>query len=71
MRHAPDGPVEVPPRVTVFRTIVHYEEKCLGCGTCVRGCPALAIEARPPQADAAPAASATPSPDAATAEMCA
>jgi NAD-dependent dihydropyrimidine dehydrogenase PreA subunit len=71
MRHAPDGPVEVPPRVTVFRTVVHYEEKCLGCGTCVRGCPALAIEARPPQADAAPAASATPSPDAATAEMCA
>jgi ferredoxin len=50
MRHAPDGPIEVPERVTVFRTIVHDDDKCLGCGTCARNCPATAIEARPPTA---------------------
>ena len=50
MRHEPDGPVEVPPRVTVLRTIAYDDEKCLGCGTCARGCPAEAIEARPPKA---------------------
>jgi NAD-dependent dihydropyrimidine dehydrogenase PreA subunit len=61
MRHAPDGPVDVPPRVTVLRTIVYDDEKCLGCGTCVHGCPAVAIEARPPKADSAPAAPAAPS----------
>ena len=55
MQHEPDGPVEVPERVTVYRTIVYDDEKCLGCGTCARGCPADAIEARPPKADAAPA----------------
>ena len=54
MRHEPDGPIEVPERVTVYRTIIYDDEKCLGCGTCARGCPAEAIEARPPQADAAP-----------------
>ncbi len=54
MRHEPDGPVEVPGRVTVYRTIVYDDEKCLGCGTCVRGCPVDAIEARPPRADAGP-----------------
>ena len=37
-------------RVTVLRTIGYDDEKCLGCGTCVRGCPAEAIEARPPKA---------------------
>jgi ferredoxin len=51
-RHAPTGPIEVPPRVTVLRTIVYDDGLCLGCGTCVRGCPAEAIEARPPQAAA-------------------
>jgi ferredoxin len=50
MRHEPDGPVEVPPRVTVLRTIAYDDAQCLGCGTCARGCPAEAIEARPPQA---------------------
>ena len=57
MRHEPDGPVEVPERVTVYRTIVYDNEKCLGWGTCVRGWPAEAIEARRPQADAAPTGS--------------
>ena len=61
MRHQPDGPVEVPERVTVYRTIIYDDKKCLGCGTCARGCPAEAIEARPPKADAAPStASAEP-----------
>jgi ferredoxin len=60
MRHEPDGPVEVPPRVRVLRTIAYDPEKCLGCGTCAHGCPAAAIETRPPQAQAqaAPGASA-------------
>ena len=53
MKHAPDGLVEVPARVTVLRTIAYDDEKCLGCGTCARGCPADAIEALPPKADAA------------------
>lgn len=54
MRHKPDGPVEVPELVTVYRTIIYDNEKCLGCGMCARGCPAEAIEARPPKADAPP-----------------
>jgi len=57
MRHKPDGLIEVPARVTVLRTISYDDDKCLGCGTCARGCPADAIEARPPKADAAPAGS--------------
>jgi len=51
MRHAPDGLIEVPARVTVYRSIDYDADQCLGCGTCARGCPAEAIEARPPQAD--------------------
>ena len=58
MQHEPDGLIEVPARVTVLRTIAYDDEKCLGCGTCARGCPADAIEARPPKADAAPGGSA-------------
>jgi ferredoxin len=58
MRHEPAGPVEVPPRVVVLRTIAYDDELCLGCGTCARTCPTEAIEARPPQAAAAPSASA-------------
>jgi len=52
-RHEPEGPVAVPPRVTVFRTIVYDAELCLGCGACTRGCPAEAIEAQAPQVGAA------------------
>jgi len=44
--------------VTVLRTIAYDDEKCLGCGTCARGCPADAIEALPPKAAAAPSADA-------------
>lgn len=60
MRHEPDGPIVVPPRVTVYRTIVYDAQKCLGCGACARGCPVKAIEARPPQAESARAAAANP-----------
>ncbi|NLE22700.1 MAG: 4Fe-4S binding protein, partial [Actinobacteria bacterium] len=51
MRRDPEGPIEVPARVTVYRTIVHDEERCLGCGACARNCPADAVEARPPRKD--------------------
>lgn len=51
MRHAPDSSIAVPPRVTTFRTIIYDASLCLGCGTCVRGCPVGAITARPPQAE--------------------
>ena len=50
MRTRPAGPIEVPPRVTVYRTILYDDERCMGCGTCARNCPADAIEARPPEA---------------------
>ena len=53
MRHEPTGPVAVPDRVTVYRTIEYDESRCLGCGTCARTCPAGAIEVRPPAAEVA------------------
>ena len=68
MRHEPDGPIEVPERVTVYRTIVHDDDRCLGCGTCARTCPAGAIEARPPEAGAA-SAEATAAPAASGGEV--
>jgi ferredoxin len=58
-RREPDGPVEVPPRVTVYRTIVYDAELCLGCGACVRNCPADAVEAIAPKLDATPAGEVT------------
>jgi len=55
MRAEPARPIEVPPRVTVYRTILYEDERCIGCGTCARNCPVEAIEARPPEATAAAA----------------
>jgi len=39
-RHQPSGPIEVPGRVSSFRSIVYEAEKCIGCGAC-------AVSARP------------------------
>jgi len=52
-RRDPAGLVEVPPRVTIYRTILYDAEKCLGCGACARNCPAEAIDARAPKVEAA------------------
>lgn len=48
-RRAPDGPIEVPTRVTTYRTIEYEAASCLGCGACVRACPSEAIEALAPE----------------------
>jgi NAD-dependent dihydropyrimidine dehydrogenase PreA subunit len=59
-RHAPQGVILVPERVTVFRTIAYDDERCLGCGACARACPSEAIEALAP---AGPAATGDPAGD--------
>ena len=48
-QRAAEGPVQVPERVKVFRAIVYWPDKCLGCGACARICPSEAIELRPPE----------------------
>ena len=53
-RREPVGLVEVPPRVTVYRTILYDAERCLGCGACARNCPAEAIEAHAPKVEVTP-----------------
>ena len=50
-RREPVGLVEVPPRVTIYRTIVYDAERCLGCGACARTCPIEAIEALAPKVE--------------------
>ncbi|HEY4975806.1 MAG TPA: 4Fe-4S binding protein [Gaiellaceae bacterium] len=46
-RHQPTGPIEVPERVSSFRSIVYDADKCIGCGACARICPTGAVEAVP------------------------
>jgi ferredoxin len=46
-RRQPSGPIEVPERVSSFRSIVYVAEKCVGCGACARICPTGAVEAKP------------------------
>ena len=51
-RHQPTGPIEVPERVSSFRSIVYDADKCIGCGACARICPTGAVEATPVSAEA-------------------
>ncbi len=46
-RRQPSGPIEVPGRVSSFRSIVYDADKCVGCGACARICPTGAVEATP------------------------
>jgi ferredoxin len=47
-RHAPDGPIAVPRRVSTLRSMRYEKETCLGCGACARSCRLMAIEAVAP-----------------------
>jgi ferredoxin len=55
-RHQPSGPIEVPGRVSSFRSIVYDADQCIGCGACARICPTGAVEAIPVSAEAIAAA---------------
>ncbi|MGD0274072.1 MAG: 4Fe-4S binding protein [Gaiellaceae bacterium] len=50
-KHKPSGPIEVPERVSAFRTIVFDASRCIGCGACARACPTGAAEALPVPAE--------------------
>ena len=43
----PSGSIEVPERVSAFRSITYDAALCLGCGACARICPTGAVEALP------------------------
>ncbi|MHB8059247.1 MAG: 4Fe-4S binding protein [Gaiellaceae bacterium] len=57
-RHQPNGPIDVPGRVSSFRSITYDAEKCVGCGACARICPTGAVEAVPVSAEAIAASAA-------------
>jgi len=59
-RRCPTEPIAIPPRVTVFRTILYDAGLCLGCGACARNCPADAIEAVAPKLGPTAAREVTP-----------
>jgi ferredoxin len=48
-RREPEGSIEVPERVRSYRSIVHFPERCLGCGVCATLCPSGAITKAPPE----------------------
>ena len=50
-RHQPSQPIEVPARVSSFRSIVYDAEECIGCGACARICPTGSVEALPVSAE--------------------